>query len=77
MTVRHEFTDPIHPHAQVTLVIGETIDETGVEHPIPNTMWMCKHLAHVSPDLDAFYCSTCQWNGRISGAWFMDLWRAR
>lgn len=22
----------------------------------------------------AFYCTTCQWNGRISGAWAFGLW---
>lgn len=68
---RHDFTDPIHPSERVVLVIEETFDATGVEHP------ECARLAHVSPDLDAFYCQRCHWNGRISGAWFMDLWRTR
>lgn len=34
----------------------------------------CDRLAEVSPELDCFYCSDCGRQGRISGAWFMDLW---
>jgi hypothetical protein len=45
-------------------------DHAGVEHPD------CDYLAEVMPDLDAFFCRYCQWNGRISGAWFMGLLEA-
>jgi hypothetical protein len=33
----------------------------------------CPTPADVSPDLDCFYCPDCRWNGRISGAWVMDV----
>lgn len=71
-TREHSFTDPVSGR-QVTLVFGpEPLTpydgNHGVRHPD------CPELAPVSPDLDCFYCSACQWNGRISGAWFMDLW---
>ena len=70
---RHAFHDPVHPHAKVVLVITDAreLGKRGVEHPD------CTYLAVVSPDLDAYYCSECRWNGRISGAWFLDKWRAR
>ena len=38
----------------------------GVTHPD------CDQAADVSIHLDAFYCQTCKWNGRISGAWAVD-----
>jgi hypothetical protein len=57
------FTDPISGR-HLVLRFGERA--AGVEHP------GCAHLADVSPELDAFFCSACHWNGRISGAWFMD-----
>jgi hypothetical protein len=63
----HSFTDPIS-HREVTLHV--TTAGAGVEHP------GCTMLADVAVELDAFYCTECQWNGRISGAWFVDVWRA-
>jgi hypothetical protein len=39
----------------------------GVEHP------RCDNLADLAIELDAFYCPRCQWNGRISGAWAVDV----
>jgi hypothetical protein len=33
----------------------------------------CDGLADVVPVLDAFYCPSCGWNGRVSGAWVMDM----
>lgn len=71
---RHTFEDPISGQQRV-LVMGNKdsvpYDGThGVEH------LGCDRLANVSPELDAFYCSACQTGGRISGAWFMDLWMA-
>lgn len=70
----HPFVDPISDRP-VVLVIGETNalfdGTTGVRHP------GCDRLADVSPDLDAFFCSACHRNGRISGAWVVDLLAAR
>lgn len=59
------FVDPIHADARVHLVIG-TDGLRGVGHPD------CDQLADVSLELDAFYCSACRWNGRVSGAWVVD-----
>jgi hypothetical protein len=39
----------------------------GVEHPD------CAARAEVFPDLDAFWCRWCGYNGRINGAWFWEL----
>lgn len=58
----YDFTDPITNHT-CTLIL----QPLGVRHG------NCPQLADVSPELDAFYCRTCQWNGRISGAWIIDL----
>lgn len=44
-----------------------TDEPVGVSHPD------CDQRADVFPQLDAFFCTKCQWNGRISGAWFLDL----
>lgn len=59
----HPFIDPI-TRREVSVHFG---DAPGVEHP------GCVYRAEVMPELDAFFCRYCQWNGRISGAWFMDL----
>lgn len=70
-TSRLPFEDPIHRGAKVTLIVDPTaplFDALTVEHP------GCKELADVSVDLDAFFCTTCHWNGRISGAWAFDMW---
>lgn len=65
----HPFVDPI---TRQTVVLQASKDRTamGVEHGD------CDRLADVSAELDAFYCTKCQWNGRISGAWFMDMLEA-
>ncbi len=60
----YPFTDPVSGRT-VTLHMGP--EDYGVEHGT------CLYRAEVSPHLDAFYCTGCGWNGRISGAWFMDL----
>lgn len=78
----HEFVDALTGRV-VVLVIAEKISETGVRHAgiewnDGNTVKVgCDELAHVSPDLDCAGCGGCGWQCRISGAWFMDLWRAR
>lgn len=66
-----------------TLVIGDERETTGVKHR--GIQWNqgnrvktgCNALAGVAPELDGAYCSDCGWQCRLSGAWFMDLWRAR
>lgn len=60
------FTDPIS--GQVCIVMFPTAGGLpGIDHP------NCATLADLSIELDAFYCPTCQMNGRISGAWCADL----
>jgi hypothetical protein len=63
----HPFTDLVSMQS-CTLHMGEA---PGVEHPD------CIYRAEVTPCLDCFYCTYCGWNGRISGAWFMDLLMAQ
>lgn len=41
----------------------------GVRHPD------CDELADLALELDAFYCQSCRYNGRISGAWAHDVIR--
>lgn len=36
----------------------------------------CYELADLVMGLDAFYCTKCQYNGRVSGAWCSDEVRA-
>lgn len=59
----YPFVDPITNRT----VVLRTDGQAGVDHP------GCLVRADVSPELDAFYCRDCHWNGRISGAWFMDV----
>lgn len=33
----------------------------------------CIFPADVAVGLDAFYCRSCRWNGRVSGAWVRDM----
>lgn len=63
------FTDPVSGR-EVKLLVGGAFG-SGVEHPD------CDQLALVTPALDNFYCTHCRWNGRISGAWYMDVLRAK
>lgn len=37
----------------------------------------CPQMAPVTMELDAFYCTKCRFNGRISGAWVADLINGR
>lgn len=64
---QYPFTDPVSGR-ECIVHFG---DAPGVEHPD------CIYRAEVSPDLDAFFCFECSFNGRISGAWFMDLLEAQ
>lgn len=62
------FTDPISGRWVTLVITGDHYGDAGVRHPD------CPRLADISPELDAFYCPACGWNGRISGVWFYDLW---
>jgi hypothetical protein len=66
VTTEHQFHDPLSGQT-VTLVIGQDRESTGVRHD-------CAALAQVFPELDCASCSSCHWQARISGAWFMDVW---
>lgn len=73
MRITEEFTDPCSMATCTLIVEGPSPSffdperRSGVQHP------GCGHLADVSADLDAFYCGICKWNGRISGAWAIDV----
>lgn len=69
----HLFRDPISGR-ECMLRVGIDVDRLrpgmvglGVRHGT------CDQLADVSPDLDCFFCPGCGWNGRVSGAWAMDM----
>lgn len=80
MTTPHDdaaqfpFTDPITGRDVTLVIMGADPsfwDGTiGVKHP------GCDALAIVSPDIDAFFCTTCYWNGRVTGAWAVDMARS-
>lgn len=70
--ISREFTDPISNRV-CTLHVAPAEDfwlAAKVQHPD------CGGLADVSADLDCFYCQVCRWNGRVSGAWVVDLWES-
>ena len=73
-SVSATFLDPIRnrmcalvvpPAGRVFAFNGEP--KIGVRHE------GCEELADLSIELDCFYCPTCRWNGRISGAWAVDV----
>lgn len=59
------FIDEVHG-GECTLVVPAD-GRPGVAHP------RCEALADVAIGLDAFFCPLCHRNGRISGAWAMDV----
>lgn len=63
------FHDPLSMRYR-TLVIGPDHESSGAEHE------GCDALAIVSPEYDSAYCSKCQWQARISGAWYVDITQA-
>lgn len=65
------FTDPSSDRT-VTLVI-QGPDPSFWNGTIGVRHGDCPTLADVSPDIDAFYCQACRWNGRVSGAWAIDM----
>lgn len=69
MAAEVEFHDPLS-QTDVTLVIGEDADHTGVRHECVDGT---ENLAGVSAELDCAFCADCQWQCRISGAWYLDM----
>lgn len=69
----HVFRDPITGRE---CVLRAGIDVDRLRPGLPGLGVLhgeCPTIADVSPDLDCFYCQTCRWNGRISGAWAMEM----
>lgn len=72
--VREPFRDPI-ADGWCELVVppgGKVYPEAsepkiGVAHP------RCNALADLAIELDAFFCAACHRNGRISGAWCLEV----
>lgn len=63
------FTEPVHD-VNCILVIPVTASRmVTVLHP------HCSNGADISPDLDAFFCPDCGYNGRISGKFVYDMTR--
>jgi len=74
VTVRARFTDLVELTECVLVVPpggkvcpGPGQPKTGVQHP------GCLRIADLAVDMDAFYCPVCGRNGRISGAWAVDV----
>ena len=59
----YSFVDQVS-RKRVTAHFG---DNPGIEHP------GCQYRAEACPEYDAFFCRHCGMNGRMSGAWFMDM----
>ncbi len=64
----HMFTD-LNNQRECALIITAGQPPV-VAHPV------CAARADVSLDLDAFYCASCHYSGRVSGAWVHDMMRA-
>jgi len=64
------FTDPITLNACL-LVISET-GMPGVIH-VQEDRSTCEWTAEVTIHLDAFYCTACGSNGRVSGGWVLEM----
>jgi len=72
--INAKFVDPISSQWCVLVIPeggrlypGDGDPKIGIRHPD------CPEVADLSVELDAFYCPTCGWNGRVSGAWCVDL----
>jgi hypothetical protein len=72
--IEHAFRDPIRDMTCVLVIPADGRifplrgePKIGIAHP------GCESLADLSVELDAFYCQACRWNGRVSGAWCVDM----
>lgn len=73
-TVGYSFRDPIKQRVcQLVVPRDGSYFPTGDEPKIGIAHPDCDHIADVSPNLDAFYCPACRWNGRVSGAWVVGV----
>jgi hypothetical protein len=59
----------IPPGGQVYPAVTQQDAKIGVSHP------GCDLLADLCAELDSFFCPACRWNGRVSGAWAVDMIR--
>ena len=71
----HEFVDPVSGRTMLLVFGPEPLAPYDGKHGVRHDG--CPLLADVSPELDAFCCTACSTSGRISGAWFMDMWMTR
>lgn len=60
------FTEPVSGRECELVSDGK---DRGVRHE------SCPDLAEIVLELDAFYCTKCHMNGRISGAWVVSAER--
>lgn len=58
------FGDPVSGESVSLAIAGD--DDPKVMHRD------CLRLADVEPEIDAFYCTACGMNGRVSGQWVME-----
>lgn len=70
INVHFTFNDAVNNGQECKLVF--TVNDgtgmiAGISHP------SCDRLADISLDLDAFYCTACKYNGKVSGAWINDM----
>jgi len=65
---REPFADPVS--GAPCVLVAAAGAAPGVEHP------GCPYLACVVIELDAFWCNKCGRNGRVSGAWCLDVMTA-
>lgn len=73
MTV-DRFVDPIsQEHCFLVVPPGGRIFPVKGQPKIGVRHGTCAETADLAVELDAFYCPTCGWNGRISGAWAIEM----
>lgn len=68
-SVRRSFIDPVKgvERELVVLIGAPAFDALCVDHG-------CSDLGNVSADLDAWFCPVCHAQGRISGAWALEVY---
>lgn len=85
VTIEYLFLDPIArpPRGNCALIIppGGSVSgepKIGIRHLSKNQdqVW-CPELADLCIEYDAFFCSSCGRNGRVSGQWCTNLMGAR
>lgn len=75
---RFRFSDPIRGQTCALVIPPDgRVFPSGAEPKIGIAHPGCDNLADLSIELDAFYCQVCRWNGRVSGAWCVDMIEAQ